>query len=64
MKHIFEFEPDEKNMMCGFTPFCLQKMDKVSVINLKKGRTNIFTNIHIFQWSYKMWLCTSPMHSN
>jgi len=36
MKHAFDSEPDEKNMMRSFTPFCLQQMDKVSKINLEK----------------------------
>jgi len=27
-KHLFQFELDEKHMMRGFTPFCLQKMEK------------------------------------
>jgi len=36
MKHAFNSEPDEKNLMHGFTPFCLQQMGKASKINLEK----------------------------
>jgi len=35
-QHLFRFDPDEKNMTRGFTPFCLQKMDKGSEIALRQ----------------------------
>jgi len=34
MKHKFESQPNKKNMLKGFTPFVLQKMDKMDEINL------------------------------
>jgi len=33
-QHQFHFDHDEKNTTCGFSPFCLQKMDKGSKIAL------------------------------
>jgi len=33
---MFHHEMDKKNMMRGFTPFCLQKMDKVNRIAMKQ----------------------------
>jgi len=36
IKHQFRSDPDEKNMMRGMTPFCLQKMEKVNEIALRK----------------------------
>ena len=35
IKHVFHYEPHEKNMMKGFTPFCLQKLDQGSEIDLR-----------------------------
>jgi len=35
-QHLFRFDPDEKNMTRGFTPFCLQKMDRGSEIALRQ----------------------------
>ena len=35
-QHLFHFDSGEKNMMQGFTPFCLQKMDKGSEIALRQ----------------------------
>jgi len=34
-KHLFQFESNEKHMMRGFTPFCLQKMEKSREIELR-----------------------------
>jgi len=34
IKHVFHYEPHKKNMMKGFTPFCLQKLDQGSKIDL------------------------------
>jgi len=47
MRHQFNSAPSEKNMMKGFTPFCLQKMDEACEINLEqleqyhKGASNL-----------------------
>jgi len=46
MKHAFDSEPDEKNMMRGFTPFCLQQMDKASKIKLEKIEERIATQTY------------------
>jgi len=35
MWHQFDSAPSEKNMMKGFTPFCLQKMDEACKIDLE-----------------------------
>jgi len=35
MRHQFDSAPSEKNMMKGFTPFCLQKMDEACEIDLE-----------------------------
>ncbi len=48
-KHLFQFEPDEKHMMRGFTPFCLQKMEKSVEIELQlleeKMENTTFTSL-------------------
>jgi len=36
IKHQFRFDPDEKNMMRGMSPFCLQKMEKTNEIALRQ----------------------------
>jgi len=36
MRHQFDSAPSETNMMKGFTPFCLQKMDEACEINLEQ----------------------------
>jgi len=36
MRHQFDSAPSEKNMMKGFTPFCLQKMDEACEIDLEQ----------------------------
>jgi len=33
-KHLFQFEPNKKHMLRDFTPFCLQKMEKLYEIEL------------------------------
>jgi len=35
VKHVFGYEPHGKNMMKGFTPFCLQVLDQGSEIDLQ-----------------------------
>jgi len=49
-KHLFQFEPNEKHMMRGFTPFCLQKMEKSCEIELRlleeKMENTTFTSLN------------------
>jgi len=48
-KHLFQFELDEKHMLRGFTPFCLQKMEKSCEIELRlleeKMENTTFTSL-------------------
>jgi len=55
MKHTFDSEPDEKNMMCGFTPFCLQQMDKACNINLEKIEECIATQMYTSSTDLLKW---------
>jgi len=48
-KHLFQFDPDEKHMLRGFMPFCLQKMEKSCEIELQlleeKMENTTFTSL-------------------
>jgi len=48
-KHLFQFDLDEKHMLRGFMPFCLQKMEKSCEIELRlleeKMENTTFTSL-------------------
>jgi len=47
IKHQFRSDPDEKNMMRGMTPFCLQKMEKVNEIALRELEERMASTTYI-----------------
>jgi len=55
IKWMFHHKTDEKNMMRNFTPFCLQKMDKVNWIAMKQLEECLDDATHhcFVQWYYQ-----------